>query len=76
MAPAFAWEGQVKACYDKIYVAPTYTTSKTLIKAAKTKWEHRHGQMVEVHYPAIYREHRHLKTPGHYIARPAKCKKH
>ncbi len=73
-APAFAWEGQVVACYDKVWVPAKYSTSKTLIMAAHTEWEHRNGQMIKVHYPAVYKEMKHLETPGHYVARKAPCR--
>lgn len=73
-APAFAWEGHVVACYDKIWVPATYKTTKHLKMAAHTEWEYRHGQMVKVHYPAVYIEKRHKDKPGHYVARKAACK--
>lgn len=72
-APAFAWEGHIVACYDKVYVPAEFRTSKTLIMSAHTEWEHRNGQMVRVHYPAVYKENRHLVTPAHYVARQAPC---
>ena len=74
-APAFAWEGQVVACYDKVWVPAKYSTSKTLIMAAHTEWEHNGmGQMVKMHYPAVYKEHKHMTKPGHYVAVKAPCK--
>ncbi len=74
-APAFAWEGQVVACYDKVWVPAKYSTSKTLIMAAHTEWEHNgHGQMIRMHYPAVYKENRSLVEPGHYVAVKAPCK--
>jgi len=73
-APAMAWEGHVVACYDKVWVPAKYAVSKQLYMKAHTEWEHRHGQMVKVHYPAIYKEHKTLTHPGHYIARKAPCK--
>ena len=72
-APAFAWEGKVVACYDKIWVPATYTYSKKLIMAAHTEWEYRNGQMVKIHYPAVYKEKKHLDKAGHYVARKAPC---
>ncbi len=74
-APAFAWEGQVVACYDKVWMPAKYATSKKLIMAAHTEWEHnKRGQMVKMHYPAVYKEMKSLVTPGHYVAKKAKCK--
>lgn len=74
-APAFAWEGQVVACYDKVWVPAKYATSKTLIMAAHDEWEHNgNGQMVKMHYPAVYKENKSLTTPGHYVAVKAPCK--
>lgn len=73
-APAFAWEGNVVACYDKIWVPATYSTSKHLIMAAHTEWEYRGGQMVKIHYPAVYKESKHMKSNGHYVARKAPCR--
>lgn len=73
-APAFAWEGHVVACYDKIWVPAKYTYSKKLIMAGHTEWEWKGHQMVKVHYPPVYKEMKHLKHAGHYIARKAPCK--
>ena len=73
-APAFAWEGQVVACYDKVWVPATYTYTKKLIMGAHTEWEYKNGQMIKVHYPAVYKEIAHLKTPGHYVAKKAPCR--
>lgn len=74
-APAFAWEGQVVACYDKVWVPAKYSYSKSLVMAAHTEWEHnKKGQMVRMHYPAVYKESKKLVTPGHYVAKKAKCK--
>ncbi|EBA08979.1 hypothetical protein [Sagittula stellata] len=74
-APAFAWEGQVVACYDKVWVPAKYNTSKTLIMAAHTEWEHAaNGQMVQMHYPAVYKENKTLAAPGHYVAVKTACK--
>ncbi|RKF15194.1 hypothetical protein D6850_10175 [Roseovarius spongiae] len=72
--PALAWKGQAVACYDKVWVPATYSTSKHLEFPAKTKWVHRNGQMVQMHYPAVYKETRHVKTPGHYLLRKAACR--
>lgn len=73
-APAFAWEGQVVACYDKVWVPAKYSYSQKLIMAAHTEWEYKHGQMIKVHYPAVYKEMKHLSKAGHYVARKAACK--
>jgi hypothetical protein len=72
-APAMAWEGHKIECYDKHWVPATYTTSKKLKHAARTEWEHRDGQLAKVHYPAMYIEHTHLATAGHYVLRKAPC---
>ena len=73
-APAFAWEGQVGACYDKIWMPAKYKTHKKLIMAAHTEWDYRNGQMIKVHYPAVYKESQHQVAPGYYVARKAACK--
>ncbi|SPF81335.1 hypothetical protein [Pseudoprimorskyibacter insulae] len=74
-APAFAWEGQVVACYDKVWVPAKYDYSKKLIMAAHSEWEHnKKGQMVKVYYPAVYKQSKHLKEAGHYVAVQAPCK--
>jgi len=74
-APAFAWEGQVVACYDKVWVPAKYDAVQTLIMAAHTEWEHNaHGQMIRVHYPAVYKEDKILVEPGKYVAVKAPCK--
>jgi hypothetical protein len=73
-APAMAWEGQIVACYDKVWVPAKYNYTKKLIMAAHTEWEYKHGQMVKVHYPAVYKESKHLVKPGHYVAKKAACK--
>lgn len=72
-APAFSWEGQKVACYDKHWVPATYSTSKKLEMAAKTQWEHADGQYVKVYYPPVYMEKTHLKKEGHYVLRKAPC---
>jgi len=73
-APAFAWEGKVVACYDKIWMPAKYKKSKELIMASHTEWEWKDGQMVKVWYPAVYKESEHQVSPGYYIARKAACK--
>ena len=71
---AMAWEGQVKKCFDKVYVGPTYTTTKKLVKHAKEQYEHRaDGTIALVHYAPVYREYRHLATPGHYVMKEISC---
>lgn len=74
-APAFAWEGHVVACYDKVWVPASYSYTKKLIMAAHTEWEHnKKGQMVRMHYPAVYQEVKTMTAPGHYVAKAAACK--
>ncbi len=73
-APAFAWEGKVVACYDKIWVPAKYKVEKKLIMAAHKEWEWRNGQMIKVWYPAVYKEIEHQVSEGYYIARKAACK--
>lgn len=73
-APASAWEGQVVACYDKVWVPAKYSYTKKLIMAAHTEWEYKGGQMIKMHYPAVYKEMKHMVKPGHYVARKAACK--
>jgi hypothetical protein len=78
-APAAAWEGHVVECFDKVYVAPEYRTTKHLVKEAEMRLEHRNGngisQVYRMHYPAIYEERKHLVRPGHYVLRPGPCRK-
>lgn len=71
--PAMAWEGHIVKCYDKHWVPAKYGSSKKLIMAAHTEWEHRNGQLVKVHYPAVYKEMKHKVSDGYYIARKAPC---
>jgi hypothetical protein len=73
-APAFAWEGKVKACYDKVWVGPKYKVTKELVMAGHTEWEHRNGQMVKVWYPSVYKENRTMTKKGHYVAVKAPCR--
>ncbi len=73
-APAFAWEGKVVACYDKVWVPAKYSYHQKLIMAAHTEWEYKHGQMVKVHYPAVYKEYKKMEKAGHYVAKKATCK--
>lgn len=77
--PAAAWKGHVVECFDKVYVAPEYKTTKHLVKEAKTTLEYRNGsagaQVYRMHYPAIYEEKKYLVRPGHYVMRPAPCRK-
>lgn len=72
-APASAWEGKKVACYDKHYVPAAYSTSKKLKHAARTEWEHRDGQIVEVYYAPVYIEKKHLAKEAHYVLRRAAC---
>lgn len=73
-APAMAWEGKVVACYGKVWSPATYSTKEVLVKKAKTKWEHRNGQLVKVDYAPVYKEVKTLKHPGHWIMREEACK--
>ena len=73
-APAMAWEGQVVACYDSVWVPAQYKTSKKLHSGAHTKWEHRGDQLVEVYYAPVYIEHRHQVSKGYYLKRKAACR--
>ena len=71
---AMAWEGKAVACFDKVWVEPKYGYTYELEYPAKMKWEHRNGQMVEMHYAPIYMEKKTLLKEGHYILRKAPCK--
>lgn len=73
-APAFAWEGQVVACYDKVWVPAKYEYTQKLIMASHTEWEYKNGQMIKVYYPAVYKESKHMVKAGHYVAKKAACK--
>jgi hypothetical protein len=72
-APAMAWEGKVVACYDSHYVADQYKVTKHLHSKARTAWEHRGKQLVEVYYAPVYIEKRTLAVKGHYVKRKAPC---
>lgn len=75
-APAFAGDewGKVVACYDKVWVAPKYTVTKKLIRAAETKYVYSNGQLKKVHYPAVYEEIKTLASDGYYLAQATACK--
>ncbi|WP_417205363.1 hypothetical protein [Antarctobacter sp.] len=73
-APAMAWEGKVVACYDKVWVPAKYGYKQHLIMAAHTEWEYKNGQMIKVHYPAVYKESKHMVKEGYYVAKKAACK--
>ena len=73
-APAFAWEGKVKACYGKVWNPAEYSVKEVLFKPARTAWEHRKGQLVEVYYAPVYREHKTLVHKAHWIMRREHCK--
>lgn len=75
-APAIAgseW-GKVVACYDKVWVAPTYSVTKKLIRAAEVKYVWKNGQLKKLHYPAVYEEIKTLASDGYYLAQSATCK--
>lgn len=71
---AHAWEGQVVACYDTVLVPAQFDIREELIRPARTEWEHRNGQSVQVHYPAVYVEVRRETRPERYVNRPATCR--
>jgi hypothetical protein len=70
---AYAWEGQVVQCYDTVLVPAQFETHQTLVRAARTEWEHRNGQAVQVYYPPVYVETRTQTRPERYVNRPAPC---
>jgi hypothetical protein len=70
---ASAWEGDVIACYDTVREPAQYQVHQELVRAAYTEWEHRNGQAVQVHYPAVYVERRRMVRPERYVNRPAPC---
>lgn len=72
-APAFAWEGKKVACYDKVWQDPVYEYTQVLEYPAKKKWEHKDGQMVEMHYPAIYMQKKTMVSAGRYVLVKAAC---
>jgi len=71
---AHAWEGEVVACYDTVLVPAQYAVHEELVRSARTDWEHRNGQAVRVHYPAVYVEVRRETRPERYVNRPAACR--
>ncbi|MDG3040099.1 hypothetical protein [Roseicyclus marinus] len=71
---AQAWEGEVVACYDTVLVPAQYSVREELVRPARTEWEHRNGQAVRMHYPAVYVEVRHETRPERYVNRPAACR--
>ncbi|MCT4559498.1 MAG: hypothetical protein N4A61_15730 [Pelagimonas sp.] len=72
-APASAWESQVVACYDKVWVGPKYKYTKELVMAGHSEWEHRNGQMIKVWYPPVYKEKKTMVSKGYYVAKKAAC---
>lgn len=72
-AAAQAWQGEVVACYDTVLVPARYHVTEELVRSARTEWEHRNGQAVRVHYPAVYVEVRRETHPERYVNRPAVC---
>lgn len=70
---ALAWEGKVVACYDKVWVQPDAVCHKKPHKPAKTVWEHRGDQLVEVYYAPVYKEICSQK-PGYWLKRKAACR--
>lgn len=72
--PAFAWEGHVQKCFDKVYVPPEFKARHILIKPAKQAYEYRGNNRVElVHYPAMYREERYQVSPGKWVLKEIAC---
>lgn len=72
-APAFAWEGQVKACYGKVWSPAEYSVTEILVKPARNAYEHRKGQLVEMYYPPVYKEKKTLTHKAHWIMRKEAC---
>ena len=71
---ASAWEGTAKACYGKVWSPAEYSVKEVLVKPAKTKWEHRNGQLVEMYYPPVYKEVKTQTQAAHWIMRKEACK--
>jgi hypothetical protein len=71
---AQAWDGEVVACYDTVLVPAQFSVREELVRPARTEWEHRNGQAVRVHYPAVYVEVRRETHPERYVNRPAPCR--
>jgi len=70
---AMAWEGKTVACYDKHWVAPTYSAKKVLVKAAKQQYEHKNGRIELVHYAPVYREVKTMESHGYWVMKEVSC---
>ncbi|MBV0912103.1 hypothetical protein [Anianabacter salinae] len=67
--------GRTVACFDKVWIAPTYTVTKELVQPKKRVYVKRRGLIELVEYAAIYREIKTLKEDGHWVLRQIACKK-
>lgn len=72
-APAFAFEGTTVACFDKVWVGPTYSTHKVLVRGAKQEYVHKGGKIELVHYAPVYREVRTKKSDGYWVMQEVPC---
>ncbi len=73
-APAVAWEGRTVACFDKVYVGPTYVTTKEPIMAPHQEYKHTKHGVELVQYDAVYREYKHKVSDGHWVMKQVPCK--
>ncbi len=72
-APAVAWEGRTVACFDKVWVGPTYATSKKLVMAPHDEYKHTKHGVELVRYDAVYREYKHKVSDGHWVMKEVPC---
>ena len=70
---AMAWEGRTVACFDKVWVGPTYKAHHVLVMPAKEKYEHLNGRIELVRYAAVYREHKSKVTDGMWVMKEVSC---
>jgi len=70
---AMAWEGRTVACFDNVWVGPTYSAKNVLVMPAKEQYEKKNGRVELVRYAAVYRQHKSLKTKGMWVMKEISC---
>ena len=61
------------ACYQEVIVPAEYYVTKELIQAAEQKYIRRNNRIELIENPAIYKEHRTLKSPRHTVLEEIPC---
>ena len=70
---AMAWEGRTVACFDKVWVGPTYSTKNVLVMAGHEEYQHVNGRVELVRYSPVYRQYKSLKTEGMWVMKEVSC---